>query len=346
MAGEFHVERIALHLVDRSLPGPRFSRREIVLATYERPQDRQALTDFFAGHLEDVWKAEESQRTRTAFLAPDSQVKSCYQSLLEDLDRFFEVSKLLAQRLHDVSKGVTSAKGVLMVIWFRRKGVEQPFLGLFKMDHGPAEKITLRLEEAEDFLLELAVQHIDQALPDPGGRVQKWAVLPHPNRQAFDVKVRDETSRVEPAYFFLKFLGAKMTLSEKHQSSVLLEAMQAYADKRHPGQDWKESLIQAANKLEKYPLITPAVVVEVMQVTPGMENFQKDVFLSILAGMNAADLSISSEVLRTTKIQYDLPSGILLRGPRQSMESLVELVSIDGETEFRIRSKGYKKSYV
>jgi hypothetical protein len=28
------------------------------------------------------------------------------------------------------------------------------------------------------------------------------------------------------------------------------------------------------------------------------------------------------------------------------MESLVELVELDGETEFRIRSKGYKKSYV
>jgi hypothetical protein len=153
MAGDFHVERIALHLVDRSLPEPRFSRREIDLSAYERPEDRQALAEFFAGHLEDVWKAEESLRTRTAFLDADSQVKSCYLELLGDLDRFFDISHHLAQRLHDVSKGVTSAKGLLMVIWFQRQGYEQPFLGLFKMDHGPAEKIILHMEEAEEFLL-------------------------------------------------------------------------------------------------------------------------------------------------------------------------------------------------
>jgi nucleoid-associated protein YejK len=346
MAGDFHVERIALHLVDRSLSEPRFSRREIDLSAYDRPEDRQALAEFFAGHLEDVWKAEESLRTRTAFLDADSQVKSCYLELLGNLDRFFDISHHLAQRLHDVSKGVTSAKGLLMVIWFQRQGYEQPFLGLFKMDHGPAEKIILHMEEAEEFLLDLAVQHIDQALPDPGGRVQKWAVLPHPNRPAFDVKVKDETSSSEPAQFFMKFLGAKATLSEKRQAGVLLEAMHAYAEKRHPGQDWKEALIEAADRLEKYPVITPAVVVQVMEETSGMENFQRDKFLSILAGMNASDLNISSAALRSSKILYSLPSGIILRGPRQVMESLVELVAVDGETEFRIRTKTYKKSYV
>jgi nucleoid-associated protein YejK len=346
MAGEFHVERIALHLVDRSLPGPRFSEREIDLDVYENPADRQAINTFFSGHLEDVWQAEEGLRTRAAFFDADSPVKLCYQELLEDLDSFYEYSCLLAQRLHDVSKGVTSSKGVLMMLWFRREGDVRPFLGLFKMDHGPAEKVALRLQEAQVFLLDLVVQHIEQALPDPGGRVQKWAILPNPTRPSFDVKVKDETSRTEPARFFLRFLGAKATLSEKRQAGVLLEAMRAYAEERHAHQDWKTALSAATSQLDKHPLITPDLVAEIMEGTQGFENFQKGAFLATLVGMNVGDLSVSSDVLRGLKVLYELPSGILLRGPRQIMESLVELVAVDGETEFRIRSKGYKKSYV
>jgi nucleoid-associated protein YejK len=346
MADDFHFERIALHLVDRSLPGPRFSEREIDLDDYEDPADRQVIEAFFSGHLEDVWQAEEGLRTRAALFETDSQVKSCYQELLADSDQFYGVSRLLAQHLHDVSKKVTTTKGLFIVLWFRRRGDERPFLGLFKMDHGPTEKVTLRLQETKALLLDLVVQHIDQALPDPGGRVQKWAILPHPTRPAFDVKVKDETSRTEPAQFFLNFLGAKATLSEKRQADVLFEAMRAYAEERYAGQDWKAALIEAANQLEKRPQITPDIVAEVMEDTPGLEGFQKGVFLKTLIGMNVGDLNISPDTLRVIKIVYELPSGIILRGPRRAMESLVELVEVDGETEFRIRSKGYKKSYV
>ncbi len=346
MAGEFHVESIALHLVDRTLSGPRFSEREIDLDDYKNPADRQVIDAFFAGHLQDVWQAEEGSRTRAAFFEVDSQVKSCYQELLADSSGFYDVSRLLAQRLHDVSKGVTTTKGLLLVLLFRRQGDERLFLGLFKMDHGPTGKVTLRLQEAQIFLLDLVVQHIEGALPDPGGRVQKWAVLPHPTRPAFEVKVKDETSRVEPAQFFLRFLGVKANLSEKRQVSVLFEAMRAYAEKNHASQDWKAALMEAANQLEKYPLITPGVVAEVMGGMYGLDGFKKVDWMATLVGMNAGDLTVSSEALRGIKILYELPSGIILRGPRQVMESLVELVEMDGETEFRIRSKGYKKSYV
>lgn len=346
MAGEFQVERIALHLVDRSLSGPRFSDREINLDNYNNPADRQVIDNFFAGHLEDVWQAEEGVRTRTAFFEIGSPLKNCYQELLEDPDSFYGISRLLAQRLHDVSKGVTTSKGVLVVLWFHRNGDERSFLGLFKMDHGPINRVTLLQQEAQYFLLELVVQHIEQALPDPGGRVQKWAVLPHPTRRAFDVKVKDETSRVEPAQFFLNFLGAKATLSEKRQANVLFEALRAYAAEHHARQDWKTALIEIANQLEERTHITPDVVAEVMEGTKGLEGFNKIDFLGTLVRMNLGDLNISSDLVRGIKISFELPSGIVIRGPRPAMESLVELVDVDGETEFRIRSKGFKKSYV
>jgi nucleoid-associated protein YejK len=346
MSGEFTVERVALHLVDRSLPGPRFSEREIDLDNYENQTDRRVIETFFSGHLKDVWFAEEGLRTRAALFEAPSQVKSCYQELLGDPDRFYGVSRMLAQCLHDVSKSVTSAKGILMVLWFRQQGDERSFLGLFKMDHGPTEKVTLHQQEAHAFLLNLVVQHIEQALPDPGGRVQKWAVLPHPTRPAFDVKVKDETSRAEPAQFFLKFLGARATLSEKRQAWALFEAMRDYAGERHVGQDWVAGLMETADQLEKFPHITPDVVAQVMGGMRGLEGFQTSEFLRKLVEMKAGDLNISSGVWRRMKVQYQLPSGIVLRGPRQAMESLVELVELDGETEFRIRSKGFKKSYV
>jgi hypothetical protein len=345
MTGEFHVERVALHLVDRSLPGPRFSEREIDLNDYHKPADRQVIDAFFSGHLEDVCRAEEGMRTRAAYFERDSQLKSCYNELLADASRFFDISRLLAQRLHDVSKGVTSAKGVLMVLWFSQQGHERPFLGLFKMDPGPVERVTLRLQEAKTVLLDLVVQYIDQALPDPGGRVQKWAVLPHPTRKAFDVKFKDETSQAEPAQFFLKFLAARATLSEKRMAGALEDAMCTYAEENHAHQNWKTALIDVFSQLERQSLITPDIVGEVMERTSGLEGFRKDVFLETLENMDAGDLNISPHVLRKMKIVYKLPSGIVIGGPRQVMESLVDLVTVDDEIEFRIRSKSYKKSY-
>jgi len=182
MEGEFTVERVAIHLVDRTMRGRQFAESETDLAAFTHPEDIKALRAFFFGHLGKVWKAREGRRTFAARLSTLADMRRYYDGLLHDTSKFFERSRDIARRLYDASQGRRALRGLLMVLWFRAKGDKRQFLGLFKMDPGLSDKIALQQDEAGNALLDLAVRHIEQALPDPRDRVLKWAIIPHPKR--------------------------------------------------------------------------------------------------------------------------------------------------------------------
>jgi hypothetical protein len=269
-----------------------------------------------------------------------------YEELVQDTSQFFQRSRDLAQRLYDVSRGRRTSPGLLMVLWFRKTGDDRQFLGLFKMDPGRSHKITLRQDEIGNILLDLAVRHIEQALPDPNDRVLKWAVIPHPTRPAFDVKVKDQETGADPAQYFMAFLGCEARPSEKQQVRSLLEALPTYAQEYHAEEDWEAAVRDVVEELEEEPAITPEVVVEKIQELRVLDGFQEKAFRDKLAAFEVEDLYISSIVLRAAKVQYRLPSGIIIKGPRAPMESLVQVASLDGDIEFRIRTPSYEKSYV
>ena len=346
MNSGFSIERVALHLVDRQLPGPQFAEQEVDLAAFHRPEDVEALESFFSGHLDKIWTAREGRRTRAASFGELADMRRYYEELTEDTMQFFQRSRDMAQRLYDVSRGRRTSPGLLMVLWFRATGDERQFLGLLKMDPGRSDKITLRQDEVGSVLLDLAVRHIEQALPDPSDRVLKWAVIPHPTRPAFDVKVKDEESGADPAQYFMAFLGCEAKPSERQQARGLLEALPIYAQEYHAEEDWEAAVREVVEELEEEPLITPEVVVEKIQELGVLEGFQEQAFRDKLVGFGAGELYVSSAILRVAKLQYRLPSGIIIKGPHAAMESLVQIVSMDGDTEFRIRTPSYEKSYV
>jgi hypothetical protein len=346
MEDRFVVERVALHLVDRELDGPRFAEQEIDLAAFTAPEDVEALRDFFSGHLGKAWSARESRQTRAASFRQPSDMQGDYRKLDEDISGFFTRSRHMAQRLYDASQGTRASAGLLMVLWFRKAGDERRFLGLFKMDPGTSDRITLRRDEEGDLLLDLAVRRIEQVLPDPRDSVLKWAVVPHPTRLAFDVKVRDQEGGGDPAQYFMRFLGCEAKPSEREQLRDLLGLLPEYASKHHRDQDWEAGVRDVIQALEREAVITPEAVVQTIEEMDVFDGFQKRVFRDEMARSQAKELYASPRVLRTTKIRYRLPSGITIEGPRAVMESLVRIVPLNGDEEFRIRTPSHERRYV
>jgi hypothetical protein len=164
---EFDIKRVALHLVDRKMAQPGLATGEIDLEVFDRAQDREVLRNFFSGHLTKTWTATEGRRTFAATFGWSSAMRQHYEELSRDTSSFFERSCDIARRLHSSSQKRRASRGLLMVLWFRVPGDERPFLGLFKMDPGRSERVALQQDEAGNVLLQLAVQYIEQALPDP-----------------------------------------------------------------------------------------------------------------------------------------------------------------------------------
>ena len=347
MKEEFSIERVALHLVDRNMAQPGLATGEINLEVFDRARDREVLRSFFSGHLNKVWTTAEGRRTFAAKFDRSSVMRQYYQELSRDTSSFFERSCDIARRLHSSSQKRRASRGLLMVLWFQVSEDERPFLGLFKMDPGRSERVALQQDEAGNVLLRLAVRYIEQALPDPRDRVLKWAVIPHPTRRAFDVKAKDEQGGSDPAQYFIDFLDCKCRPSEKKHAHGLLRALSGYAQEQHATEDWRTAVYELVQELGDEPVITPDVVVKKVEETGVLEGFQEQAFREKLADFEAEDLYISSSSLRAVKIQYDLSNGIVIRGPRDVMESLVQIVPVNGEeVEFHIRAASYRKNYV
>jgi nucleoid-associated protein YejK len=346
MSDAFEIEHVALHLINREQRGPRFSNKEIDLSVFTKKEDIEAINNFFSGHLKKIWDAPEGRRTRAATFTELSMMNQYFKDMVETPAQFFEVSRHMAQRLYDVSKSVPSSPGLLMIILFKIRGSKTHYLALFKMDPGKTEKVVLRQDQAGQTLLDLAVRHIERVLPDPDDRILKWAVMPHPTRLAFDAKVKDQEARIEPAQYFMTFLGCEARPNEKNQIAGLLSILTTYTQKNHPDEDWGATNQEIMRELESEPVITPKVMVdkiEEMEILPG---FQGDKFIQHVKEADAEDLYVSSNTLRSIKIEYKLPSDIIIRGPRAVMESIVDIIKVNREYEFRIRTPDYDKKYV
>jgi hypothetical protein len=346
MDTNYTVERVSLHFVDRGLPGPRFSQREVDLSTFKNPDDVRALQVFFHGHLENTREAEEGRRTIAANFNKDSPLPTYRDEIAATLSLFHPHSCEMAQRLYDVSKGVTASPGLLMVLWFTRVNDKRRFLGLFKMDPGPSHKIILETSGEEETLLQLAVQHLEQVLPDPRDQVLKWAVIPHPTRPTFDLKAKDQEGGADPAQYFINFLGCEPKPSERQQVYGLLSAIHAYAEESHPKEDWESTVRELEEELEEEPFVTADTVTELIRRRRTFVDFDEAAFQQKLAAHGAAELATTSTTFRKTRLKYELPSGIVIIGPRTAMLDLVHKESRNGETEFRIRTPSYKESYV
>jgi nucleoid-associated protein YejK len=328
---EVEVKHVALHLVDKTnkmLNGPRLSKQEIKLETFNSA-DIEKIQKFFELHLTDIWSAPESKKTCPAMFREDSPIRDFYKALLETPSGFFELSCDMAKRLYDVSRG-TASPGILMILLFNVHEDNRTFLGLLKMDPCEEDRITLSQNEVEDStLFNFAVKHIDQALPDPGEKVHKWAIIPHPTRPNFDAKIKDEKAVNDLAQYYMDFLGCIKEKSEKIQVSGVIETINSYSQEIHHMEEEECKIVSNAisEKLgEGDGNISSSILVETIdKLGVYKDGFKKEPFLKKLEENVGPNLSINQSTIRKTKIEYTLSNGITIKGPLSMISSSLQI---------------------
>ena len=343
----FEIQRVAIHFVDKK--GNKLTRSpdEIDLASYD-PEDRKIIHGFLSEHLDRAWIAEVGGKTRAATFGDKSAVQAAYQALAADSSGFFQSSRDLAERLYSESPPKASP-GLLMVLWFEVPGTPGPFLGLFKLEPGERDQVKLK-SRGEKFLLDLAVERIQWALPEPD-RVLKWALVPHPSappgEPQFDLKIRDLQSGTDPAVYFTEgFLGCAPKPNPRQQMGAALDALGSHAEKAHPDKSWKPGIKPLIEELGKEKVITAPVFARQVKrhVLPDLdeEAFQKE-----LEAAKAGDMRVSPALVQGVKLRYDLPGDIRIEGPIDSMAAVVIEEKEDGSVEFRIpTTRDYKTKVI
>jgi|GEM_PF-1908770 len=348
----FDIQRLAIHLVDKKdkkQKAPKYSKSEVKLDSY--PQDQQAaIRTFLIGHVERAWGAEESKRTRPACFGT-SAVRDFYEQLVKDGDGFFAVSKSLAKSLYDLSPA-NASRGLLLVLWFTVPDAPHQFLGLFKLDPGRRNQIALDHDDSGQILMELAVRSVEEALPEPGDRVLKWALIPHPPAEGapspFELKLRDEQQRgVDPAAYFEQFLGCAARPSVKQEVDAAFQMIEEYGRELHPGEDWQRKLEPLVQGLgEDGEAVTTEALARAVERAGMFAGFDRPAFLAKLAASEARTMAVASLRFRQARIRYDLtPSNIVVSGPAAAMEdeAQVKVVETAGGYEIRLFTPSLRK---
>lgn len=349
---QFEIQRIAIHLVDKkdkTGTGPRYSSSVVDLDSTSYTEEQSgAIRAFLAAHVKRAWDAPEGGRTRAAQFEEMSQIRRSYEAPPDDKVGFFDLSKAIADRLFKLSPG-NASRGLLLVLRFTVPDAPQPFLGLFKLDPGDRDQIALERDESGQTLLQLAVEHIDEALPDPGERVLKWALIPHPpvagEQSRFELKLRDEQQAGDPAVYFERFLGCVVRPSAKQEIQEVFHVLADYGKEHHANQDWRPKLDKLVRNLsEGKEIVTPDVVARKVEKAAVFTGFDESAFREKLAGSGAREMQVSPERFRRARIRYELPSGIVIQGPADAMEDHVKPVKKDGGYVIEVSTADYEKT--
>lgn len=343
------LKRVAFHYVDQKLDQPVYADQEVDLERLP-----PAIHAFLLDMVAEIWHAMDAGSTRSArFAAPDgpeeaAAVKSLIDALLQDEAAFFACSQRLAQLLRERSHP-NASPGVLGVMSLRRLGDGKRFVALIKIRHRDQELV--RLLSAGTPRLE--VEQVQNVLLKD---IQKGALIPHPEKPDYEVKVIDAQSRDDPAaYFTEKFLGCVSKKSDDLQVKKVVPALERFAQEK----DLElavEKLPQVIHKLKEQPeAITPQVLAEtVAEEQLFGAGVEPEELIEYLDDVNLGDLDIPRDgferkrktgrkvVYRFTDLEFE---GLEISGPP---EVIAKILSASGEqVVFTLRTSrdGFKFGY-
>lgn len=329
MDNDFNVERVALHLINKKDNKLNLSDHEIDLGAFKAQEDIEAVRNFFSGHLRVIWDAAESNTVRAAKFSSNSEVRGHYNDLKTDSSQFLQRSRAMAESLFSVAPS-NSSSGLLMALWLKAAGDRRQSLALFKMDPGRADKIALGSNQG-GILLDLAVRHIEQALPDPGDRVLKWAVTPNPDRQ-LDVKIKDIESKGDPTKYFMTFLGCEQPgRTVKQQVNDVLGIVPAHAVVELSG------IVNQLPNIDVRPL-SPSIKQSKVLTEPQKAELSKKLG-------ELENLGIPPQAIQTARLGYRLSNSIVIKGPLAAMQGVKILRVGKNNFEFRVTANDYKVIY-
>jgi hypothetical protein len=338
MSPSLELNRLAIHYVDRNADGPVYAPREQDVATLH-----PTIVDFIVGLVSRVWDAEDTGSTRSGHFVPDdherlgpSVTKQCVGRILDDDAGFFDASKDLALRLYRKSHPRASP-GVLAVMRLVHVDEGSMFVAILKIRH--TDRSFVRV--LSDALTHLEVEQVENMLLRD---IQKGAIVPHPYRHEYDLKVVDQQADDDPARYFTEdFLGCLTKKSDEHQVRKLLPELEKYARKRRlPLTPARLPRVVTALQ-ERGEDVTTDLLVEMVQKQavfgPGFRPDDFRTYVERESELGALDIpkqrfarrGKTAERPRRVVYRFHDPKlqGVTLSGPP---ETLARLVSVDGDT--------------
>jgi hypothetical protein len=338
MSLNLELSQLAVHYVDRSSPGPVYAPSE---------QDVEALhptiVEFLLELVSKVWNAEDRGSTRSAHFETDdhegvgpSLAKQYVDTIIQAEDGFFSISKDLAQHLYEQSPG-TASPGLLAVVRLVKPDDGAILVALLKIRHKD-ESFVRVLGEA---LTQLKVEQVNNMLLQD---IQKGAIIPHPHRDDYDLKLIDKVADNEPAKYFAEgFLGCRTKKSDEHQVKKLLPELRRYArEKDLPVMS--ERLPRVIADLQaRETNVTTRVITEVVQENevfgPDFQPDDLETYINQESDLGPVDIPPGRFVGRgktgrtRRKITYTFRDprfrGMTIGGPPEVLENVL---SIEGDT--------------
>lgn len=314
--------------------------REVLLSSFTT-KERELITAFLKSHLSRAWRLPESGRTRSANFSPGSVVAACIRSLTSDqVGNILEESRKIAERLVTVTPAGAS-RGLLMVLPFSLG--PRNYVGLFKLDPGAHDSIYLKEDDAGQMLLELAARRVAYELPEPGERVLKWAVIPHPADDLSQLKLRDEQGDREPAFYFVEFLECQDYESEGVQAATGLEVTLKHAKEKLRLQAARQGALRVSQRAVESPEpVSLSTLVQWVRETGLVKDEELADFEARLLASPAAGMRARPGVFERLRLTYKLSSGVEISGSLAAVLSQVTVARSRQSYSFSLDAQDYE----
>ena len=219
------LERFAFHFVDKANGIVQYSPHEEKLAAIH-----PTIIDFFEELTHKLWDAEDSGNTVSGHFSTGVNPSSAapfIHGILANETTLLQNSTNLAKLLFQVSPG-NASPGVLAVLTFVETITKRRHVAIYKIRCEDTRIIRIL---SGGNLPELSVEEVQNILLK---ELQKGALVPHPDRQAYDLKLTDLQSTLEPSkYFGTNFLGCISKKADEHQIKKLVPELLNYGSENH-----------------------------------------------------------------------------------------------------------------
>jgi len=212
--------RFAYHFVDKASNYIGYSENEQDINTLNI-----TIIDFLETLTNKLWDAEDSGNTVSGQFnhgVSPSLARPLIHAILENPDTILENSKKLADLLYQVSPA-SASRGILAIIYCRDTNTDLKYVAIYKIKCEDEQVIKIL---AGDNLPELSVEEVSNILFK---ELQKGALIPHPDKQQYDLKVTDLQSAERRKYFGSTFLGCTTKKSDELQVKKLVPELIKFA---------------------------------------------------------------------------------------------------------------------